>query len=344
MSQSQEDINVNDKNEENKVAINVGNNISEGCKSKESLLSDKDENVNNNRTSTVSSSTKTSDVTSRPITSFTETSKNESDNLNKSLSQESAELFGKLYKPHSPKDESDMKELDNITKLFNSSMSDISKGNEQGNLKVSKEGSEDNNMESLVKNLSGFLNPDKDITDISNEPIRNLKEIMAEVTEEEKQDTEYVIGKIKNEYNRLSKLLVNSRMNESVLYNKCTDLSRFLNSCIVKIQGVLNMSRNDRMNLVNLNLELEKAWKRIEEKNESEALLKETIDLLKKEIVKYRKRVKGKLDDLPDNLIDESTIQVEEDETVDYVKGLEEVNRSLLILFFLKKYFLNKYF
>jgi len=118
-------------------------------------------------------------------------------------------------------------------------------------------------------------------------------------------------------------------MNESALYNKCTELSRFLNSCIVKIQGVLNISRNDRINLLNLNLELEKAWKRIEEKNESEVLLRETIDLLKTEIVKYRKRVKAKLDDLPDNIIDDSTIKVEEGEAIDYVKGLEEKVASL---------------
>lgn len=296
---------------------------------------DNEENSRNSLTSGVSSdynknnniSSKISSEGSRPLTSKTDDSKkySTSNNLNDSLSFGNVATFGKLYKPHSPKDESDINDLNEITKLFNvNSLANLSKGGSE-NIKNSNEKiDEEENVENIVRDLSGFLN--KKNMNINNEPVKTINDIIGEASENDSQNSELIIEKVKSEYNRLSKLLVKTRMNETALYNKCTDLSRFLNSCIIKIQGVLNVSRNDRINIVNLNLELEKAWKIIEEKNDSESLLRETIDLLKKEIVKYRKRVKGKLDDLPDDLIDESDIPDVEDENADYVKGLEDVN------------------
>jgi len=303
---------------ENQENINNNNSKSEGNNSSTSLLSD---DIN---------STYNDDIDSRPLTSLTEKLKqeiNDSNSINNSsgdiISQGSAEIFGKLYHPHTPQDEEDMKDLDEITKIFNNSLTDISKGDTDIKNSNDKLNDEDN-VENIVRDLSGFLN-NKHPNDINKEPVRSLNDIINETGDNK--DSQQIVEKVKEEYNRLSKLLVKSRMNETALYNKCTELSRFLNSCIIKIQSVLNVSKNDRINIVNLNLELEKAWKSIEKKNENESLLKETIELLKKEIVKYRKRVKGKLDDLPDNLIDDSSVNVEEEnETTDYVKELEEVN------------------
>ncbi|ORX86266.1 hypothetical protein BCR32DRAFT_290123 [Anaeromyces robustus] len=319
---NQEDINNNSDNN----SIDNNNRDNSVDNNKTNIIDDN--NSNNNSVNSLLSEESLlldnkSNTESRPITSQTDDILSNNHGIDEGSSQGSLAAFEKIYHPHSPSDKNDIKDLDEITKLFNNSLGNIPKDDDSDD-----KSNEEENVEDIVRNLSGFLH-EKKVNNINVESVKTLNDIMREVEEEKKQDTQYVIEKVKNEYNRLSTLLVKSKTNETALYNKCIELSRFLNSCIVKIQSVLNVSRNDRINIVNLNLELEKAWKRIDEKNESELLLKETIELLKTEIVKYRKRVKGKLDNLPDNLIDESSVQVDDDDSVNYVKGLEEKNVSL---------------
>jgi len=241
---------------------------------------------------------------------------------NNTLNSEKVANFGKIYKPHSPRDESNIKELKEIAKIFNESITNLG-----GLENINGKEDEEENIEVIVKGLSGFLK--KKNSEINNEPIKTIDEIMEQIPENDAQNTDIVNEKVKNEYNNLSNLLVKSRLNETALYNKCSELSRFLNSCITKIQGVLNVSRNDRINIVNLNLELEKAWKIIEEKDNNESLYKDTVDILKKEIIKYRRRVKGKLDDLPDNLMDDTQIPDVDNKEEDYIKELEDKVTSL---------------
>ncbi|ORX50755.1 hypothetical protein BCR36DRAFT_55931 [Piromyces finnis] len=337
MSENQEDSINNEENydeennsEENNNEENISEeNNSEENNSEENSSEENSREENNNLNSILSDNdiniTYDDDNTeSRPITTYL---KNQDLNVmnNNNFPSHNIEVLGKLYHPNTPQDEEDMKDLDEITKIFNNSLTDLSKGNSDFR-SSNDELKDEDNVENIVKDLSGFLNRQYP-GDLSSEPVKSLNDIINE--EDKQQDSQYIIAKVKDEYNKLSKLLVKSKLNETALYNKCTDLSRFLNSCIIKIQGVLNVSRNDRINIVNLNLELEKAWKSIEKKNETDAIQKETIDLLKKEIVKYRRRVKGKLDNLPNDLIDESEIQVDDDGSVDYMKELEEKVASL---------------
>ncbi|KAL6625146.1 hypothetical protein U3516DRAFT_584359 [Neocallimastix sp. 'constans'] len=276
-------------------------------------------------------SSKTSNVVtpseSSKVDELNKISRSTSRSINEGSVTESVASFGKYFKPHSSEDESNLNELNKITAIYTNSMGNLMPL-ESNDIKSNESINEEENVETIVKDLSGFLNKNN-INNINNEPVKSLNDIIEEVPTDDEHNSEIIVEKVKKEYNRLAKLIVDTRMNEMTLYNKCTELSRFLNNCIIKVQAVLNISRNDRLNIVNLNLELEKAWKKIEEKNDNELLLRETIELLKKEIVKYRNKYRTKLDNLPDKLVEDSETIEPEPEKTDYVKELEEKIETL---------------
>jgi len=307
---------LNNKNNISSSNNNENNNENSPFKDNNSVLS------NDNDISSKASSSKGS----RPSSSETNESKNDStsadNNVNNSKdSNQKAEI---LYNINSLEDVSDINGINEITKPFNTkSHENLSKLNNEMQNSIDNDLYVERNIKTIVRDLSGFLNT-KSIEKLDKEPVKSIGDIIEEINEDDQTNLEKIVEKIKNEYIRISSILVDTRINEKSLYNKCVDLSRFLNSCIIKVQSVLSASKNDKINIINLKLELEKAWTRIEEEENNKDVLRDTLDLLKKEIVKYRKRVRTKLDNLPDNLIDEYEIPESELKNADFIKEMED--------------------
>jgi len=314
---------LNNKNNISSSNNNENNNENSPFKDNNSVLS------NDNDISSKASSSKGS----RPSSSETNESKNDStsadNNVNNSKdSNQKAEI---LYNINSLEDVSDINGINEITKPFNTkSHENLSKLNNEMQNSIDNDLYVERNIKTIVRDLSGFLNT-KSIEKLDKEPVKSIGDIIEEINEDDQTNLEKIVEKIKNEYIRISSILVDTRINEKSLYNKCVDLSRFLNSCIIKVQSVLSASKNDKINIINLKLELEKAWTRIEEEENNKDVLRDTLDLLKKEIVKYRKRVRTKLDNLPDNLIDEYEIPESELKNADFIKEMEDVKLKTII-------------
>jgi chromosome segregation ATPase len=89
---------------------------------------------------------------------------------------------------------------------------------------------------------------------------------------------------IKDEYEKMNKLFVESRRNESQLVKKCKEMAIELSSSSRKLQTALKLSQTDRANIANLQKENKKAWKHVEINAEKEERNKELIANLKSEI------------------------------------------------------------
>lgn len=102
-------------------------------------------------------------------------------------------------------------------------------------------------------------------------------------------------NKIHEEYEKLNKLFVQSRINERKLIKKCKELTTELGSNATKVQAALKLSQNDRSSITLLKKEVAKAWKLVEANSEKEARSKEAIANMKLEIESLKN---GKLNEV----------------------------------------------
>ncbi|KAJ3347867.1 hypothetical protein HDU83_001692 [Entophlyctis luteolus] len=94
---------------------------------------------------------------------------------------------------------------------------------------------------------------------------------------------------VKNEYEKLHKLFLQSRKNEQDLVKKCKDVAGQVMVNSVKVQAALKLSQNDRNTIAALKKEVKRAWKMVESAGEKEQKSKEAIARLKIEIAKMRR-------------------------------------------------------
>jgi hypothetical protein len=95
--------------------------------------------------------------------------------------------------------------------------------------------------------------------------------------------------KIRQEYDKLHKLFLQSRRNEQSLVKKCKDLTSELTSNAAKVQAALRLSQADRGSITALKKEVKKAWKMVEAAGEKETRAKEAIARLKIEVESLKK-------------------------------------------------------
>ncbi|TPX72728.1 hypothetical protein SpCBS45565_g00036 [Spizellomyces sp. 'palustris'] len=97
--------------------------------------------------------------------------------------------------------------------------------------------------------------------------------------------------RLRNEYDKLHKLFLQSRKNEKSLVKKCKDLASELSSNAAKVQAALKLSQNDRSQITALKKEVRKAWKMVEVSTEKENRAKNAIASLKTEVEQLRKQM-----------------------------------------------------
>lgn len=95
--------------------------------------------------------------------------------------------------------------------------------------------------------------------------------------------------RLREEYDRLHKIFVQSRSNEKRLMKKMKDMTVELGSNAVKVQAALKVSQTDRGLISSLKKEVKKAWKMVESGTEKEARAKEAIASLKAEVEGLRR-------------------------------------------------------
>ncbi|KAJ3133527.1 hypothetical protein HK100_004357 [Physocladia obscura] len=93
---------------------------------------------------------------------------------------------------------------------------------------------------------------------------------------------------VKNEYEKLQKLFMQSRKNEQDLVKKCKDVTGQMMANSVKVQAALKLSQNDRNTIASLKKEVKRAWKMVENVGEKEQKSKEAVARLKVEVNKMR--------------------------------------------------------
>ncbi|KAI8804209.1 hypothetical protein BJ742DRAFT_857002 [Cladochytrium replicatum] len=96
-------------------------------------------------------------------------------------------------------------------------------------------------------------------------------------------------ARLREEYDKLHKLFMQSRKNEKVLIKKCKDMSSELAANAAKVQAALKLSQNDRITITSMKKEIRKAWKMVEAGSEKEQRSKEAISSLKNEVETLRK-------------------------------------------------------
>ncbi|KAI8819407.1 uncharacterized protein EV422DRAFT_111653 [Fimicolochytrium jonesii] len=97
--------------------------------------------------------------------------------------------------------------------------------------------------------------------------------------------------RLRTEYDKLHKLFVQSRKNETSLVQKCKDIASELSANAAKVQAALRLSQNDRSQIIALKKEVRKAWKMVELSTEKENRAKELINSLKAEVETVRKEL-----------------------------------------------------
>ncbi|KAJ3415562.1 hypothetical protein HDV05_004613 [Chytridiales sp. JEL 0842] len=106
------------------------------------------------------------------------------------------------------------------------------------------------------------------------------------------QPNEAVI-RIRQEYEKLHKLFLQSRKNEQNLVRKCKDLNSELSSNAAKVAAALKLSQADRGTIAALKKEVKKAWKMVENAGEKEQRAKDAIARLKVEVETVRREGGG---------------------------------------------------
>ncbi|KAJ1550429.1 hypothetical protein HK096_006983, partial [Nowakowskiella sp. JEL0078] len=128
--------------------------------------------------------------------------------------------------------------------------------------------------------------------DIADE-IQNTLDFLAESEKNcvDPSATDPAFTRLRQEYDRLHKLFMQSRRNEKALIKKCKDLSSELSANSAKVQAALKLSHNDRSSIANLKKEVKKAWKMVESGNEKDQRAKEAINSLKNEVETLKKSI-----------------------------------------------------
>jgi hypothetical protein len=90
--------------------------------------------------------------------------------------------------------------------------------------------------------------------------------------------------KMKDEYEKIHNLFVQSRRNENALIKRCREMTLELNSNASKVLAALKLSQNDRITISSLKKETKKAWAVVESLNEREDRSKDAISSLKVEV------------------------------------------------------------
>lgn len=112
--------------------------------------------------------------------------------------------------------------------------------------------------------------------------VQNTLEILG--ASEEGSTNFQTITRLKDEYDKLNKLLKESRKNEGLLVKKCKEMGSDLNSLSRKIQTAVKLSQTDRSTISTLQKEVKKAWKQVEINNEKESRNKDIIAGLRSEL------------------------------------------------------------
>ncbi|KAJ1569721.1 hypothetical protein HK405_004919 [Cladochytrium tenue] len=99
------------------------------------------------------------------------------------------------------------------------------------------------------------------------------------------------IVRIRQEYEKLHKLFLQSRRNEQALVKRCRDFSNELTANAAKVQAALRLSQNDRAVIMSLKKEVKKAWKMVEASSEKESRSAEAIARLKIEVDGLRRKI-----------------------------------------------------
>ena len=105
------------------------------------------------------------------------------------------------------------------------------------------------------------------------------------------QESENAMMRIRSEYDKLSKLFVQSRKNEQSLMKRCKEFSTELAANAAKVQAALRLSQNDRSVIASLKKEVKKAWKLVETSNDKDSRANEAIIRLKAEVESLKKQV-----------------------------------------------------
>lgn len=92
------------------------------------------------------------------------------------------------------------------------------------------------------------------------------------------------ISKLKEEYENVNKLLLDSRKNEVQLVRKCKEMSTEISSTSRKIQTAVKLSQSDRSTITSLQKEVSKAWKQVEINAEKEIRNKDLLASLRAEV------------------------------------------------------------
>ena len=129
------------------------------------------------------------------------------------------------------------------------------------------------------------------------EPIQDDAELMKEFektmkfladTENQGIQSDPTFSRLRNEYDKIHKLFVQSRKNEKVLMKKCRELTQELGNNASKVLAALKLSQNDRTQMAALKKEVKKAWDLVEASNDKENRSKEAISNLKMEVDSLR--------------------------------------------------------
>ena len=95
---------------------------------------------------------------------------------------------------------------------------------------------------------------------------------------------EFMMMRVKSEYEKLHKMFIQSRRNEQALVKKCRDMTAEMTANSAKVQAALKLSQNDRATISTLQKEVQKAWKMVETGTEKDKRAKEAIARLKVEL------------------------------------------------------------
>ncbi|KAJ3291267.1 hypothetical protein HK104_006210 [Borealophlyctis nickersoniae] len=123
------------------------------------------------------------------------------------------------------------------------------------------------------------------------EDIQNTLDFLSTQAEQPGSGADPTFVRLRNEYDKLHRLFVQSRKNEKSLIKKCKDLGSELSSNAAKVQAALKLSQNDRSTITALKKEVRKAWKMVEAGSEKDSRAKEAIASLKNEVETLRKSI-----------------------------------------------------
>lgn len=114
---------------------------------------------------------------------------------------------------------------------------------------------------------------------------RDFQEVLTELADDEH------LEKFRNEYEKLHKTLIKSHENELKLMKKCAELNNVIVSNASKVYTALKLSQDDQNTIFQLQKEIEKAWKMVEDSSEKAQQAQEAHAQVQKELDNLQKLV-----------------------------------------------------